>query len=103
MSQERTIGERLYAVRRTVLQMLHDRGYMVDQNDIDQSEKDFFEKFSTSPQRDALTLLVQRRGLQQQQMRRWRRNFRRGWRRLMRRCRRNIPRPGTRFTSAFMS
>ena len=61
MSQERTIGERLYAVRRTVLQMLHDRGYMVDQNDIDQSEKDFFEKFSTSPQRDALTLLVQRR------------------------------------------
>jgi len=61
MSQERTIGERLYAVRRTVLQMLHERGYMVDQNDIDQSEKDFFEKFSTSPQRDALTLLVQRR------------------------------------------
>jgi len=61
MSQERTIGERIFAVRRTVLQMLRDRGYMVDQNDIDQSEEDFFEKFSPSPQRDALTLLVQRR------------------------------------------
>jgi len=61
MSQERTIGERIFAVRHTVLQMLRDRGYMVDQNDIDQSEEDSFEKFSPSPQRDALTLLVQRR------------------------------------------
>lgn len=49
-------GERIYRVRRTVLQMLRDRGYMVDQTDIDESEEAFFEKHTTSPQRDALTL-----------------------------------------------
>jgi DNA-directed RNA polymerase I, II, and III subunit RPABC1 len=54
-------GERIYRVRRTVLQMLRDRGYMVDQTDIDESEEAFFEKHTTSPQRDALTLLVQKR------------------------------------------
>lgn len=54
-------GERIYRVRRTILQMLRDRGYLVDQADVDQSEEDFFEKFSTSPQRDMLTLLVQKR------------------------------------------
>ena len=54
-------GQRIYRVRRTVLQMLRDRGYMVDQADVDQSEEDFFEKHSTSPQRDGLTLLVQKR------------------------------------------
>ena len=54
-------GERIYRVRRTVMQMLRDRGYMVDQADVDQSEEDFFEKFTESPQRDMLTLLVQKR------------------------------------------
>ena len=54
-------GERIYRVRKTVMQMLRDRGYMVDQQDVDQSEEDFFDKFSTSPQRDMLTLLVQKR------------------------------------------
>jgi len=41
--------------------MLRDRGYMVDQADIDQSEDDFADKFGVSPQRDQLTLLVQKR------------------------------------------
>ena len=54
-------GERIYRVRRTVLQMLRDRGYMVDQTDIDKSERDFFEEHTENPQRDALTLLVQKR------------------------------------------
>jgi DNA-directed RNA polymerase I, II, and III subunit RPABC1 len=54
-------GERIYRVRKTVMQMLRDRGYMVDQADVDQSEEDFFDKFSSSPQRDMLTLLVQKR------------------------------------------
>jgi len=56
-----TVGERVHRVRRTVLQMLRDRGYMVDQTDIDQSEDDFFEQHGNSPQRDSLTLLVQKR------------------------------------------
>ena len=56
-----TAAERLYRARKTVLQMLKDRGYMVDQTDIDQSEDDFMEKYSGAPQRDALTLLVQKR------------------------------------------
>ena len=54
-------GERLYRARRTVLQMLRDRGYMVDEADVDQPEEDFFDKFTVSPQRDMLTLLVQKR------------------------------------------
>lgn len=54
-------GERLYRARRTVLQMLRDRSYMVDEADVDQPEEDFFEKFTVSPQRDMLTLLVQKR------------------------------------------
>ena len=56
-----SVGERVHRVRRTVLQMLRDRGYMVDQTDIDQSEDDFFEQHGNSPQRDSLTLLVQKR------------------------------------------
>ena len=54
-----TAGERIYRARRTILQMLRDRGYMVDSTDVDESEEGFFEKFTPSPQRDALTLLVQ--------------------------------------------
>ena len=61
MSNGGTAGERIYRARRTILQMLRDRGYMVDATDVDQSEEDFFEKHSTSPPRDGLTLLVQKR------------------------------------------
>ena len=60
MSNESS-GERIHRVRRTVLEMLRDRGYMVDQTDIDQSEDDFFQKYGDNPPRDALTLLVQKR------------------------------------------
>ncbi len=56
-----TAGERIYRARRTILQMLRDRGYMVDSTDVDETEEEFFEKFTPSPQRDALTLLVQKR------------------------------------------
>ena len=56
-----TAGERIYRARKTILQMLRDRGYMVDATDVDQSEEDFFEKHGNSPQRDMLTLLVQKR------------------------------------------
>lgn len=52
---------RLHRVRRTVHQILRDRGYMVDQADIDMSEADFTEKYGDNPQREALTVLVQKR------------------------------------------
>ena len=51
----------LYRVRRTVHQMLRDRGYMVDQADIDMSEADFKAKYGENPPREALTVLVQKR------------------------------------------
>mmetsp|Transcript_83916 Transcript_83916/g.167497 ORF Transcript_83916/g.167497 Transcript_83916/m.167497 type:complete len:207 (-) Transcript_83916:186-806(-) len=54
-------GERIHRVRRTINQMLKDRGYMIDQADIDMSEEEFFEKYTSSPQRDSLTILVQKR------------------------------------------
>ena len=56
-----TAGERIYRARRTTLQMLRDRGYMVDASDVDQSEEEFFERYTPSPQRDMLTILVQKR------------------------------------------
>mgnify|MGYP002630751673 CR=1 FL=1 len=53
--------ERLYRVRRTVLQMIRDRGYMVDQADIDESEDSFKEKAGTMPNREEMTILVQKK------------------------------------------
>ena len=53
--------ERLYRVRRTVLQMLRDRGYYVDLADIDETEDAFTEKFTQMPNRDAMTILVQKK------------------------------------------
>ena len=55
------MSDRIYRVRRTVLQMLRDRGYMVDEADIDESEESFVEKFSAMPNREALTILVQKK------------------------------------------
>ena len=55
-------GERVFRARRTVLEMLHDRGYMVDKSDIEQEEEAFYEKMgSNKPDREQLTLLVQKR------------------------------------------
>ena len=51
----------LFRCRRTIHEMLRDRGYLVDQTDIDMSEDDFKEKFGEAPMREQLTVLVQQR------------------------------------------
>ena len=55
------MGDRVYRVRRTILQMLRDRGYMVDAADIDESEETFMDRFATMPNREGLTILVQKK------------------------------------------
>jgi len=52
---------RIYRVRRTVQQMLRDRGYMISEDDINLSEDAFKEQFTENPAREGLTMLVQKR------------------------------------------
>jgi len=52
---------RIFRVRRTVHELLRDRGYMVDQADIDLSEDEFKAQFSERPDRERLTVFVQKR------------------------------------------
>lgn len=54
-------ANRLYRVRRTVHQMLRDRGFMVDLRDINLTEEEFKSKFGELPQRENMTILVQKR------------------------------------------
>ena len=57
-----TAGERIYRARRTILQMLRDRGYMVDASDIDETEEAFSSRQEGQMiDRNTLTLLVQKR------------------------------------------
>ena len=55
------VGYNLYRVRRTVHEMLKDRGYLIDQADIDLSEEDFKATQGEVPSREQLTILVQKR------------------------------------------
>jgi len=48
----------LYRVRKTVLQMLKDRGYIVSEKKLTQTKQEFAEQFTT---RDSLNLLVEKR------------------------------------------
>ena len=52
---------RLHRVRLTVHQMLRDRGFMVSAEDIEMSVEEFTRRFTESPSREALTILVQKR------------------------------------------
>ena len=54
-------GYNLYRVRRTLHEMLKDRGYLIDQADIDLSEEDFKAQHGEVPSREQLTILVQKR------------------------------------------
>ena len=51
----------MYRVRRTVHEMLKDRGYMIDQADIDLTEEGFTGKYGDTPLREQMTILVQKR------------------------------------------
>lgn len=49
----------LYRVRKTVLQMLKDRGYIVSDSKLNEKKDEFAKKYNRS--RDSLNLLVQKR------------------------------------------
>lgn len=49
----------LYRVRRTVLQMLKDRGYMISEEKLNQTREDFANSYNES--RDSLNMLVKKR------------------------------------------
>ena len=50
----------LYCARRTVLQMLRDRGFLVAAGDVEMTEETFKERFTDTPVREDLTILVQK-------------------------------------------
>ncbi|CAI5465675.1 unnamed protein product [Closterium sp. Yama58-4] len=52
---------RLFRVRRTIFEMLHDRGYLVADRELRATKDDFRDQFGDDPQRDDLTLLKQKR------------------------------------------
>lgn len=49
---------RLFRVRKTCLEMLNDRGYLIGQDDLEETRDTFTQKFSEEPKRDDLTLLA---------------------------------------------
>lgn len=49
---------KLYRIRRTCLQMLADRGYLVSQEDLNLSKDDFRNRFGENPRKEDLTILV---------------------------------------------
>lgn len=51
---------RLWRVRRTCLQMLNDRGYLVSQEEIGTTKDQFRDRFGENPRKDDLTILVPR-------------------------------------------
>ena len=51
----------LFRCRRTIHEMLKDRGYLIDSSDIDMTEEAFTEKFGDTPLRESMTVLVQKR------------------------------------------
>jgi hypothetical protein len=55
VTDEVTIG-RLYRIRRTVMQMLRDRGYLVVDHELATSRRDFLRKFGESFHREDLLI-----------------------------------------------
>ncbi|CAN6198064.1 unnamed protein product, partial [Urochloa humidicola] len=55
VTDEATMG-RLYRIRRTVMQMLRDRGYLVVEHELTSSRRDFLRKFGESFHREDLQI-----------------------------------------------
>lgn len=55
VTDEATVG-RLYRIRRTVMQMLRDRGYLVVEHELTTSRRDFLRKFGESFHREDLQI-----------------------------------------------
>ena len=55
------VGYNIFRARRTVHEMLKDRGYLISTEDIELSEERFYEDKGETPLRESMTILVQKR------------------------------------------
>eukprot|EP00270_Netrium_digitus_P012246 TRINITY_DN3960_c0_g1_i1.p1 TRINITY_DN3960_c0_g1~~TRINITY_DN3960_c0_g1_i1.p1 ORF type:complete len:209 (+),score=63.17 TRINITY_DN3960_c0_g1_i1:112-738(+) len=55
------MSSRLFRVRRTVMQMLHDREYLVTERELEMSKDDFRDLFGEDQKRDRLTIMKSKR------------------------------------------
>jgi DNA-directed RNA polymerase I, II, and III subunit RPABC1 len=53
-------ASRLYRVRKTVVKMLHNRGYIVSEEELTRSAESFTAQFGENPTREMMTILVEK-------------------------------------------
>ncbi|OQS06564.1 DNA-directed RNA polymerase I, II, and III subunit RPABC1 [Thraustotheca clavata] len=53
-------ASRLYRVRKTVVKMLHNRGYIVSDEELRRTTDEFVQQFGENPSRENLTILVEK-------------------------------------------
>eukprot|EP00741_Cyanophora_paradoxa_P023400 tig00021582_g22606.t1 len=58
---EQSESSKLHRVRKTIMQMLNDRGYLVSKSDLDMTLDEFQNQYSAAPSRDAMTIMVQKK------------------------------------------
>ena len=60
MAQLNAEASRLFRVRKTTVKMLHNRGYIVSENELSMTAGEFQAKFGDMPTREMMTILVER-------------------------------------------